>query len=345
MRNSYVTTPYMNMINDLIYNHSRPIIKNDLRYGNSQMTLLIQGNQWPREAHDNFILGLGTFTDLYELVNSGIKIFPGYKYKLQVYATQTVASQTFHTLDLNVRKCQYPYENPFGKKSLFQYYSQKSCVFECKLRRCEKAMKCSPWFLPSVNDTLPLCDSFWTFAFQNYMQADHEADCEICLPDCEEISFLTIEMKEKLDAKGICGDVQKRRHDETFFNIQQAVRDKLTREKVFLWRLKGLLRSELDYFGPNWPNLLLNESTSLKKGSLEYQFACEDVIKTDISLIDIEMMQNKMQRILKQHRVQFSDKLGTLGGTLGLFTGMSFIGIVEIVFLLFKLFKHLLRVK
>lgn len=342
----HAPSPYLDMLFSFISNTSQAILKNDVGGGKSHMTLIIQGNQWPRDlGHDYYLLRIGEFMDLYAMAHLGIKIYPGHKHKIQIYANQHATSDDFQSLDLNVRKCRYSHENPFGNVSLFKQYNQKSCSFECKLRICERTLKCIPWFLPPVNASLPLCDGFWTYIFQHYMGTDHDENCQMCQPDCELITFHPIESKEKLDPKVICGSLRRKREDNFSFDAQRIAQLKLTQENVFLWRLKQILRGERgQYLGPNWADLISNESTTLINEGPEFQAACEDIVTKDIAIVEVEMMQNHMQKIMKQRRVQFSDKLGTLGGTLGLFTGMSFIGFVEIIFVIFQAFRQFLRI-
>ena len=49
---------------------------------------------------------------------------------------------------------------------------------------------------------------------------------------------------------------------------------------------------------------------------------------------------SKVTRIKKDRRYSFNGMIGTLGGTLGLFTGMSLLSMVEIVFWVVKIIMH-----
>lgn len=63
---------------------------------------------------------------------------------------------------------------------------------------------------------------------------------------------------------------------------------------------------------------------------------CERAIRENFALIHVETGVTTVQTIKREPRVTFSDQLGTLGGTLGLFTGMSLFGVFEVIYWLYR---------
>ena len=77
---------------------------------------------------------------------------------------------------------------------------------------------------------------------------------------------------------------------------------------------------------------------SMANGSLCYQF-----VEKFIAMVSVESPTSSVAKSAREPRVTFMDQLGTIGGTLGLFTGMSLLSMIEIVFFLYVFFKSCLK--
>ena len=108
----------------------------------------------------------------------------------------------------------------------------------------------------------------------------------------------------------------------------------------------------------NWIILQENGSPNENLGKYDPDTAeteiCKNLVEQDLALVTIMFEKKKYVRTIKNIRMTFTDKLGAfgnifriikesnlfqihiLGGTLGLFTGMSILSMVEIVFWIFK---------
>ena len=60
-------------------------------------------------------------------------------------------------------------------------------------------------------------------------------------------------------------------------------------------------------------------------------------------MVSVESPTSTVAKSAREPRVTFMDKLGTIGGTLGLFTGMSLLSMIEIVFFLYAFLKSCLK--
>jgi len=63
---------------------------------------------------------------------------------------------------------------------------------------------------------------------------------------------------------------------------------------------------------------------------------CEFIFENDIALLTVEIAQPRILELVKDIKVTFPDMLGTIGGTIGLFTGISLISVVEVVYWVYK---------
>ena len=75
---------------------------------------------------------------------------------------------------------------------------------------------------------------------------------------------------------------------------------------------------------------------SLTNGSL-----CENYVKNFISFVSVSSPGTSIIRTLRDKRFTFYDKLGNVGGTLGIVTGMSLLSIVEVFLFALVLIKSI----
>ena len=71
---------------------------------------------------------------------------------------------------------------------------------------------------------------------------------------------------------------------------------------------------------------------SFTNGSL-----CQNYVKNFISFVSVKSPTNRVMKTLRDKRFTFNDQLGAIGGTLGLFTGMSVLSMVEVFIFAFVL--------
>ena len=66
---------------------------------------------------------------------------------------------------------------------------------------------------------------------------------------------------------------------------------------------------------------------SFTNGSL-----CQNYVKKFVTFVSISSPTTSVMRTVRDKRFTFNDQLGTIGGTLGLFTGMSVLSMIEVFF-------------
>ena len=63
---------------------------------------------------------------------------------------------------------------------------------------------------------------------------------------------------------------------------------------------------------------------------------CDVAFRNHMAEVIVEVAKPRVMEIVKDVRVTFPDMLGTVGGTISLFTGLSLISAVEIVYWMYK---------
>ncbi len=59
---------------------------------------------------------------------------------------------------------------------------------------------------------------------------------------------------------------------------------------------------------------------------------CKTVFENSVARVTIEVAKPTVLRVEKRKKASFPDQLGTVGGTIGLFTGLSLISVVEMIY-------------
>ena len=78
--------------------------------------------------------------------------------------------------------------------------------------------------------------------------------------------------------------------------------------------------------------------TSLSNGTL-----CRNYVQKYLAFVSVSSPTGSVIKTIRDKRFTFFDQLGTVGGTLGLFTGMSFLSMVEVFFFAFILVKCIIQ--
>ena len=67
---------------------------------------------------------------------------------------------------------------------------------------------------------------------------------------------------------------------------------------------------------------------------------CQEYVENYISIVSIETPTDAVTKSTRVKRVAFNEQLAVIGGTLGLFSGISLLSMVEIVCLCLTMFKY-----
>ena len=108
----------------------------------------------------------------------------------------------FKPLPIDQRQCRLLNENPLPE-SMFKFYIQKSCQFECAFTEAKRISRCVPFSMPHLD---PGNETICTREHVTYFEANMTkslGDCD-CLPDCEGVTFNYRTNTVKLDPDHEC---------------------------------------------------------------------------------------------------------------------------------------------
>ena len=261
-----------------------------------------------------YTIGISTNRSLIDQKRNVIRILPGYQTVVKVIPQLVGTSLKFNEMDVSSRKCKLPHETE-GLK-LITDYTRIGCEFECAVSKTISLCKCMPWYYPNNYTDTPVCDAYGGHCFEEILSEEtNYKECpEQCIEDCEGIPMTVVTTYIPINPKDIC--------KEGNFIHQQLIQS--SRQHFAFENYKALVTG-----GGTIPDL----QSSLTNGSLCFQF-----IEKFVAIVSVESPTNTITKSARDVRVTFIDQLGTIGGTLGLFTGMSILSMVEIAFFAFTFF-------
>ena len=303
--------------------------------------------------HENTILSLNHPATMQEYLLS-VK-----SYQSKIDAEIDDADDDVKSQSLHKRQCKFPEE----KKGLvfFKKYSEKNCLFECKLQVARKICQCVPWNFPR-QDSDKLCGLFGNICFQReFVRLKRDIStgkdnlgtppCE-CYPDCKKIKYVFAEerpaysennfnwldMNIPLVTLGSMADSE--RHNSTIWDTLVGN----YKAKQFLYKyIMDVFRDNDSLLNPGRDSL-----TELDVGKIvSYPAVAKKVVwegrARNLVLLFIDFSKQTYKKKKLVLRVTFADMLSSLGGTLGLFTGFSIIALVDVMFWAFDIVKGFLK--
>ena len=191
-----------------------------------------------------------------------------------------------------------------------QSYNHINCRMQTKIYKAKTKCGCLPWYLwnqPNT-ETLPVCgpEGLKCFAQVAEEWEKYSKTKRICPHECINTKY-TIRHKE-LDLAGSGANL-----------LRDDLRNSYGNEFK-----KYLDKDNPDYFVKRWYLTGIMENLAL----IHVNFDTEDATV-----------------IVKDAKVTFADILGNIGGTFGVFLGLSFVGILNFLISLFKWFHKKMKMK
>jgi hypothetical protein len=91
--------------------------------------------------------------------------------------------------------------------TIFKYYTQNACEYECLLKRARNTCGCTPYNFPFEADKeVKICDTFSSLCFDKLLNDRRNLSACQCSPDCEQVSYPFTVQSEPLDSKYLCGN-------------------------------------------------------------------------------------------------------------------------------------------
>ena len=172
-----------------------------------------------------------------------------------------------------------------------------------------------------------VCDSSGNHCFYSKMKNfTYSSESCKCYPNCNTVKFTYVENKIPISVKRECGKSSK--------GFQYAASRKITNSVPFMASVVKKLSGHDASKGPFDVDKELNLVSMLREW-------CEESFMKDISIVEVQIEGQSYVTMKQSLRHPLSSKIGQLGGTLGVFTGFSFMALVEIVYWIIITLKDL----
>ena len=265
-----------------------------------------------------YIIGISDKKNFIDQQRDMIHLKPGHHMMIKVLPRLVRTTTDFNELQRSQRKCKLSQET--DGFSFLKQYSRKGCQFECAIKMAVQICKCIPWYYPNDFKEWPICDMFGGHCFEIIMEdSSYYQKCKgQCITDCHETAYMVIWSTFELELDSTC-------NGRGFHN----------------YHFKHTLRKHFAFY--NYKTLVEGGSIpeldkSYKNGSL-----CRDYVKNYGAFVSVEGGNTRIIVTNRDRRIFFYDQLGTFGGTLGLFVGMSVVSFFEVAFLIFNLTNALIN--
>ena len=262
-----------------------------------------------------YSLGISTALNSIDQKRNVLDIQPGLHTIVSVTPQSIATSEGFDDLDTFKRKCKLPHET-YGLK-LVQNYTRTSCEHECAFMKAVTTCECMPWYYRNYSTSIPICEMFGGHCFNKIMSTRkfYKECSKDCLEDCNGMQLSWEQRFQPINIEKIC--------------VRGGVLHKY------------LLQSAKQHFSQDHYNRLtsgnkeqfiyLDKMMRSVSMSDHYVTLCKQFVEKHIAIISVEAPVDVITLTLRDLSVTWMDKIGILGGTLGLFTGVSMISILDVI--------------
>lgn len=230
------------------------------------------------------------------------------------------SSSDFRKWNEQNKACYFPNDK---KLAFFKLYSQDNCLLECRLKKITKMCDCTPWYLEQKG--LDICTLKGNQCFEQAL-ASYEDDltdrqeCD-CLNDCEMVHFFSTLQRQPSDGLDAATRWFKRDGNHVSGILANYLMDP---ENIFNSRLAKNLTKLAN-------NLTSDADLAQKR------------FKDDITILNFFFDTPIITEITLDLKTSIFDMISAIGGTLGLFTGISVITLVEVLYWAAKLSSLLME--
>ncbi len=264
----------------------------------------------------------GVAPDKKQIWNQVLEIKMGFMNNILFNVVQGSTTADFDGMDLDQRNCLLLDDNVMDATT--SHYSMTDCLTKESMSRAFRKCGCKPWYI-NVSDILepdqdhkaiPLCNTIGMECFHN-MASNQTTDLDIlgtkCRPACSYSKY----------APHIAKQVRLTQHP--FYNVNVGEGndpDRITMDYIYN-------RFSLD------PRLV--NHTTWKPGVLASVIGDFGLPRIDdIAVVNINYGDPIATVITQDAKVTFADKLANIGGTFGIFLGLSFVGIWDLLIIILK---------
>ena len=264
--------------------------------------------------------------------STSLTLKAGYEYYIDIHPEAEISTEAFKKLSFQQRKCRL--EGEVSEDSIFKIYTKKNCKYECHVKLAMKLCNCIPWdFIHNIKAAE--CDIFGRTCFYNAMEnisMSNYNHCNHCIDACDEIHYNGIIKKERLANKPI-GQTVGTDRQALLYSISSWDGICTAGQRIFC-----------DFFAPNTTNGtiidngLKNSFNSMTSSpTMKYNKIRSNMVN-DMVIVHLKILKPKLDVIDVKYTLV--DKFAKFGGNFGIFaqiTGCSFLVLLNVLILMFKL--------
>ena len=266
-------------------------------------------------------VGISTKSNVIDQRRNTIRLLPGYQITIKTIPQLVGATDQFKEMDVATRNCKLADE--IDGLKMINTYSKVGCEFECATNKAIEICRCLPWYLTNNFTGTPMCDSFGGHCFDEILtdEANYKKCSKWCIEDCSGMPMTVVTSYVPI-------------------NLDEACKRNSYFEKHFVHSSRQYFTFEVYRSLIEGDGQIPDLQTNLANGSL-----CRNFISKFVALVSVESPTDSITKSAREIRVTLIDQIGTVGGTLGLFTGMSILSMVEIAFFLVKFLRSFFKIK
>ena len=294
------------------YPANKIILKGSGSGNNHAIDIILINTDYFKERKDipkSFRVSITSSGNFFDAKDVSKVVHVGKQTIFSVKPMEVKPSAALKDLAIHERHCRFPYETVSAVER-FKIYTQTACEFECKVIIAESICQCTPWFVPShpnPDQHLPMCDFLGNGCFNKVFAKGHRCSC---LPTCHDIQFSVNERINDISVEEVCKN-------------KFAIESKLS--QTLRMHFHGMI-TKLHHI----ESLLAINETLLERETQDISYVfCKNLVSNSLAKVSVRFENNKYIKTITDRKVSFTDKLATIGGTLGLFTGMSILSMIE----------------
>ena len=305
------------------------------------------------------------------LSSSKLILRPGFESNIEVDAIQLDSKDETKKYGPQRRNCYFPDEKKLDIHKRYSQFNcmfeckeefASKCLTTCdepgQQCNCQPASKinsislkekdsCVPWYYPTAARGLQkMCNPWNTVKFLKIIETQMpDNQCKHCLPDCTTTNFetgITYAELPRCDRTNVGGTSMLCALVDDPLNpapwMTTAQKEFMAANQTIPWYLdtnsSRVLRNE-DHARFSNQRSMINDVQ--KRSNLIFSSGSEgaeayDAFKKDIGIVNIFFGKDKILRYVTSNKMSTSEFLSQMGGLLGLFMGVSFISIIELIY-------------
>ncbi len=240
--------------------------------------------------------------------NSFIKVAKGQGLSIALKVTMTETTNEFNAMSLRARGCILDKDKSGTSPSAVNYVDV-NCFVEELTSEAIANCNCTPWYLRRNQIESNICDFLGHKCYRKHVKSDKNRNRILstnCRPGCEQIEY-TPHIQDKYQ---LWTDNPRNQNDEIVHNY-------------VYWGIKEDPGSNVTFGKPN--PLIAVYAVNVTNEEYEKERLSR------MALININFGEPKATVISKDAKMTFPDMLGSIGGTFGIFLGVSFMGLYDLM--------------